>query len=403
MTDCGIDIIEIDRIKKAVNNTPNFLKKVYSEPEIQYFVENGERFEILAGFFAAKEAFLKYRKTGISGTALTSVSVMHDKGGAPFVELDGVRQRVSLSISHGKTCAVAVVCGEGDMTADIQHNLKELLPKRQSDANKGNFGKVAVIAGSKGMTGAAVLSAYSALRTGSGIVILATAESERAIAASFRPEIMTKGLACKDGLISREAGTAIVELAKNCNAVVFGPGIGQSNEIFDVLELILREYTGMLLIDADGLNVLSKNPEILKKKSCQVVLTPHPGEMARLCGVDIPSVQNDRQGTALRFAKEYGVCLVLKGEGTVVAGADGDVYVNTTGNPGMATAGSGDVLSGVIASLLGQGLSCFGAARLGVYIHGLAGDIAKEEKGTYGLVAGDIIETIPYAIKQIEE
>lgn len=403
MINCGTDIVEIDRIEKAVKTTPGFLEKVFSGAELEYFREFGERFEILAGFFAAKEAFSKFLKTGVRGFELRDVSVKHENGGAPYIEFFGERQNVSLSISHNKTCAVAIVCGAAKSLYcdELAQKMGGLLKPRRSDANKGDFGRITVIAGSRGMTGAAVLSAYSALRTGSGLVTLATAESEAAVAASYYAEIMTRGLAAENGIISDKAILRILELTKNANAVVFGPGLGQSDGIVQILESLLCGYTGKLLIDADGLNALKRNVEVLKKKTCEVILTPHPGEMSRLCGVSIPDIQNNRRGYAENFAKEYGVCLVLKGEKTVVAMTGEETFVNPTGNPGMATAGTGDVLSGVIASLWGQGLKTFDAAALGVYIHGLAGDIAKEDKGSFGLVSGDVAEMLPYAIKRI--
>ena len=403
MINCGTDIVEIDRIKKAVLDTKDFLEKVFADCEIEYFRKNGERYEILAGFYAAKEAFSKYLKTGIRDFSLRDVAVDHERLGSPFIKFFGERQSVSLSISHNKSTAVAVVCGNSfdGFDRDIAKKMSALLPKRKSDGNKGDFGRILVVAGSKGMTGAAVLSAYSALRSGSGLVTLSTAESERAVAASFHPEIMTAGLPCENGMISLAAVDRIIEFANKSDAVVFGPGLGQSDSIFEILKQLIKSYDKTLVIDADGLNALSKNSEILKSKNCNIILTPHPGEMSRLTGQTIADIQSDRKNYAERFAAEYDVTLVLKGEGTVVAALDKESYINQTGNVGMATAGSGDVLSGVIAALAGQGLCAFDAATLGVYLHGLAGDIAADEKTVYGMVAGDITEKLPDAFKLI--
>ncbi len=405
MINCGTDIIEIDRIKDAVSKTSGFLEKVFSDDEIAYFRSNGERYETLAGFFAAKEAFSKYHKTGLRGFKLKDISVKHEQSGAPYIEFCGARQAVSLSISHNKTCAVATVCGNGYAVAVNQDakKMSVLIPNRKNDAHKGDFGVVTVIAGSCGMTGAAVLSAYSALRTGSGLVTLATAESERQIAASYRAEIMTKGLPSENGIICGRAIPEILAAIKKANAVVFGPGIGQSEEICEILAEVITNYKGKLVIDADGLNALSRNLDILEQKTCDVILTPHVGEMSRLSGLTASEIQSNRKKCSEDFVAKYGVCLVLKGEATVVAAPDKEAYINSTGNVGMATAGCGDVLSGVIASLLGQGLDCFDAAMLGVYIHGTAGDIAAAEKGCHGVVSGDVAEAIPYAIKIISE
>ena len=403
MINCGTDIVEIDRIKKAALDTKGFLEKVFTDCEIEYFQKNGERYEILAGLYAAKEAFSKYLKTGIRGFSLRDVSIDHEPLGAPFIRFLGERQAVSLSISHNKTTAVAVVCGNryDGFDRDAAKKMSGLLPIRKSDRNKGDFGRILVVAGSKGMTGAAVLSAYSALRTGSGLVTLLTADSERAVAASYHPEIMTAGLPCENGIISLAALERIIEFANKSDVVVFGPGLGQNDSIFEILKQIIKSYDKTLVIDADGLNALSKNPEILKSGRCNIILTPHPGEMSRLTGRTIADIQNNRRSCAEQFAAEYNVTVVLKGEGTVVAALDKESYINKTGNVGMATAGSGDVLSGVIASLAGQGLCAFDAATLGVYLHGLAGDIAEDEKTVYGMVAGDITEKLPDAFKLI--
>ncbi len=404
MTSCGIDIIEISRIEDAIKKNSAFLEKVFSDEEIEYFNKNGGKVQSLAGFYAAKEAFAKYLGTGISGFRLNEVSVGHKESGEPFLSFKGKTRKVRLSISHNKTTAVAVVCGgEDDLQPHLENEMRLLLPKREKTSNKGNFGRVLVIAGSRGMTGAAVLSAYSALRTGSGLVTLATADSERAIAAGFYPEIMTYGLKAEEGSISVSALKDILGLSRDKDAVVFGPGLGQSRELIVILSELLKAYTGRLLIDADGLNALAKKVEILEEKSCQVVLTPHSGEMSRLTGLSIEEIQKNRRKTAQDFAEKYGVCLVLKGDETVVAKDSGETYINKTGNPGMATAGTGDVLSGVIASLMGQGIDCFDAARLGVYIHGFAGDLAKEHLGEYGMVASDVMNKIPEAIRLISK
>ena len=324
MINCGTDIVEIDRIKKAVLDTKGFLEKVFDDCEIEYFKKNGERYEILAGFYAAKEAFSKYLKTGIRGFSLRDIAVDHEALGAPFIRFFGERQAVSLSISHNKTTAVATVCGNNlnGFDCNVAKKMSALLPKRQSDGNKGDFGRILVVAGSKGMTGAAVLSAYSALRTGSGLVTLLTADSERAIAASYHPEIMTSGLPCENGIISLDATSQIIEFANKSDAVVFGPGLGQSDSILKILQQLIKSYDKTLVIDADGLNALSKNPEILKSKNCNIILTPHPGEMSRLTGRTITDIQSNRKNCAQQFAAEYNVTVVLKGEGTIVAALD---------------------------------------------------------------------------------
>ena len=394
---------QIDRIKKAVEKNSRFLETVFSPEEIDYFNRNGKRYETLAGFFAAKEAFSKYLGTGLRGISLKEISVCHTESGMPYILFQGSKQKASLTISHNKSCAVATVCGESILscTNDCYKEMKSLLPMRNTHCHKGDFGRVLVIAGSEGMVGAAVLSAYSALRSGCGLVTLATCDSERAVAASFHPEIMTAGLLSENGQLCRKALPQILKLSKTADAVVFGPGLGQNGDIGYILEELLISYKGKMVIDADGLNALSHNPDILLKRSCDLVLTPHPGEMSRLTKLGTEEIQKNRKKIAKEFAEKYGICLVLKGTETVVAQPMQQTYTNCTGNPGMATAGSGDVLSGVIAALVAQGLTNFDAARLGVYVHGLAGDIAAQKKGVYGLIAGDISEELPKALSEI--
>ncbi len=399
---CGIDIIEISRIEDAIKKTPGFLEKVFSPEEIAYYIENGSKAQSLAGAFAAKEAYAKFTGTGLSGLKLNEISVRHKECGQPYLCCRGEKQAVTLSISHNKTTAVAVVCGDGGFAKYPKlDDARLLLPKRAKDANKGDFGKVLVIAGSRGMAGAAAMSAYSALRMGSGLVTLATAECERAVAASFYPEIMTVGLRSENGTISAKAMKEILRLCCDKDSVIFGPGLGKSRDLTPVLSELLKNYKGKLLIDADGLNALSRNVDMLREKNCRVVLTPHPGEMHRLTGLTIEEIQKNRQAAAEDFAKKYDVCFVLKGSETVVSQAGKETYINQTGGPGLAKAGTGDVLSGVIGSLLGQGLDVFDAARLGVYLHGIAGDMSSEALGEYSVTATDVIRYLPCAIKEV--
>lgn len=396
---CGVDIIEISRIRGAVERNSSFLSKVFSENEIEYFRANGERFESLAGFFAAKEAFVKYKKTGIRGLGLSEISVEHEGLGAPFVVFRGERQKVSLSISHGKTHAVAVVCGEDDLNLPVCEEARELIPKRAEDANKGECGRVLVVAGSEGMTGAACLAARGALRCGAGLVTVAVPRSERPIVASGVQEAMTVALDECDGMIVSSSMKKILEFAKRSQAVVFGPGLGRNGDMHHILRGILSEYEGTLIIDADGLNALSKNCDILRERKCSVVITPHPGEMSRLVKKTVEEIQNNREAVAAEFAAEYGVAVVLKGKNTVIAGESGELKINFTGNCGMATGGTGDVLSGAVAAFAAQGLKSFDGAVLGAYIHGKAGDIAAQKLGVHGMLAGDLAECLPLAIK----
>lgn len=401
MMNCGVDIIEIERIKQAVEKNSGFLKKVFSKHELQYFENNGRRFETLAGFFAAKEAFVKYKKTGIRGIELSDVSVEHEESGAPFVVVKGEKSNVSLSISHNKTQAIAVVCGS-ETDSDLLRNpeIRELIPKRSEYAHKGDCGRVFIVAGSEGMTGAAVLSAKGALRSGAGLVTVGTAASQRSIVACGVVEAMTVALDEEKGKIDSLATEKILEYSKKSDVVVFGPGLGQNEHMHELLKAILSEYEGTLVIDADGLNALAQDCDILRDRRCSVVITPHPGEMSRLVKKGIDEIQKNRETVVAEFALEYGVTVVLKGKDTIVAEGNGQrrMYVNSTGNCGMATGGTGDVLSGVVAAFVAQGLDVFDAAKLGTYIHGKAGDIAAQKYGIHGLMAGDVAEAVAFAL-----
>jgi NAD(P)H-hydrate epimerase len=274
------------------------------------------------------------------------------------------------------------------------------LPARPTDAHKGTFGKVLVIAGSLGMSGAAVLSGSGALRGGAGLVQVATPESIVGIVAAGNPCYMTVPQPADGrGRLSRAAVSGLLETAAGASAVAAGPGLGQSDEVAAVVHDLIREVAAPMILDADALNVLGANPSALRQRRGPTVLTPHPGEFGRLIGQGTAAVQANRQGLAVEFARAHGIVLVLKGAGTVVT--DGaNVYVNTTGNPGMATGGSGDVLSGLIGALLAQGLEAFMAAVLGVYIHGLAGDLARDDRGETGMIATDLLAQLPAAFRR---
>jgi len=279
----------------------------------------------------------------------------------------------------------------------IVSDIPKLKP-RAIDGHKGDYGKVCIIAGSIGMSGAAALAGRAALRSGAGLVRVATPKSVLPIVAVIEPSFTTIALPEDSaGRISAKAINAVLEAAGQNDAVAFGPGIGISGAIRSILERLLDQQNLRLVIDADGLNNLAgiKNwPARLKAKP---ILTPHPGEMKRLwSGLLREELPAEKPQQALQLSHRTNTIVVLKGAGTVVT--DGEkVYINKTGNPGMATAGSGDVLTGIITALLGQGLSDFDAAVLGVYIHGLAGDIAAEKFGRISLMTTDIIDSLPDA------
>lgn len=277
----------------------------------------------------------------------------------------------------------------------------KLLPKRPADGHKGTFGRVCVAGGSVGFTGAPVLASLGAARTGSGLVFLAVPEAIYSIVASHCLETMPYPVPGREGRLSPEAFFPILERFNNCNAGLIGPGLGRSPELSALVCKLLKQTATPLVVDADGLYAIKDHKELLRQrreKGLITILTPHEGEFAYLGG----DTARDRREETLAFAREYGCILVRKGPGTLIAAPDSDlVYHNTTGNNGMAKGGSGDVLAGMILSLLGQGMAAPEAAALAVYLHGLAGDLAAEELGEYGMLPSDLIQRIPKAILTI--
>lgn len=280
------------------------------------------------------------------------------------------------------------------VVTDVPH-----LPPRPLDSNKGTFGRVLIVSGSRGMSGAAVLCASAALRGGAGLVRLAVPEGILPLVAAANPCYTTAPLPQDEhGRLSAAALPQLLELVRGNSVAALGAGLGQGDDIGVLVVATLEQTSTPLVLDADALNVLAGRLDALRKHQGPVVLTPHPGEFARLLGCDIPTVQARREELAARFAAAHGVVVVLKGHGTIVT--DGErVYVNATGNPGMATSGSGDVLGGLIAALVGQKLETFAAAQLGVYLHGLAGDLARGQVGEVSLIASDLLHFLPQAFQ----
>ncbi|MGB9860311.1 MAG: NAD(P)H-hydrate dehydratase [Moorellaceae bacterium] len=276
---------------------------------------------------------------------------------------------------------------------------------REATAHKGTFGHVLVVGGSRGMTGAAALAAMGAIRAGAGLVTAAVPQSVQSILASQSREIMTRGLPeTAAGSLSREALPVILELLEKCQVMAIGPGLSRDPATAALVRQLLPQVRCPVVIDADALNALAEEPEWLNDpyKKAEVILTPHPGEMARLRGTTTARVQENRLGTASEAAREWQAVVVLKGARTVIACPTGEVYVNPTGNPGMATGGSGDVLTGIVAGLVAQGLAPAAAAALGAYVHGAAGDRAMAVKGQRGLVAGDLLDFLPRVWRKLE-
>ena len=269
-----------------------------------------------------------------------------------------------------------------------------LLPDRPADAHKGTFGKILLLCGSRGYTGAAALAAMGALRSGAGLVYLAVPDSIYDIEAVKLTEPVIIPVADKDGRYAPASVEQILSLLQGKDAVLIGPGIGQSDGVEAVVCAVLEHFNGPVVLDADSINLMRMHKDILRGRTAPTILTPHDGEFVRFGGV----LESDRIASAKQLARDLGVIVLLKGHQTVIT--DGDsVYLNRTGNPGMATGGSGDVLAGVIVSLLGQGISPLEAAACGAWLHGAAGDICEKEIGQYGMLPSDMVNVLPRLLK----
>lgn len=278
----------------------------------------------------------------------------------------------------------------------LEDNLKGLLSPRARDGHKGHYGHVLVVAGSTGKTGAAVLTALAAARSGAGLTTLAVPAGLNSIVEEKVTEVMTEPLPeSEPGFLAAEALDRVLELAEGKSVLALGPGLSTRPGAVALVTALVEKAELPLVIDADGLNALAGTPDILKKARREVILTPHPGEMSRLTGLSTAEIQADRLGAAGDFAQAHSVVLALKGYRTVVAAPDGRLFLNTTGGPHMASGGMGDVLTGIAAGLVSQGLSPLDAARLGVFVHGLAADQAAAAESQVGLLASDLTARLP--------
>ncbi len=331
-----------------------------------------------------------------------------------FMTVTLARPKRGLFLGEGPNIAGIIRVGDigipEDLIARARIPLKLLdaaavgafLPERKRAAHKGSFGHAGIIAGSPGKTGAAAMSALGALHSGTGLVSVAIPEGLNPVLEAKLLEAMTFPVAeTLSHTFAKGAKDSLLEFAAAKTAVAIGPGIGGEPETVGLVHDLIAEIKRPLVIDADGINALAGHVHILRRAQAPVILTPHPGEMARLLGTSAADVQKDRLGAAGSFAREFNVHVVLKGAGTVVAGPDGSLAVNSTGNPGMATGGTGDVLTGMTVGFLAQGVAPLEAACLATFLHGMAGDLAAARRGERGMLARDLIDAIPQAIRDI--
>lgn len=269
---------------------------------------------------------------------------------------------------------------------------------RPDDSNKGTLGSLLCICGSYGMAGAAIMAGKAALRCGIGLLKIAVPKSIYPVCTTNILESVYYPLEeTSNGVISSKNTDFLLEMCEKSSAVVIGCGLSVCDDTKNLVQSVITNCEKPLVIDADALNCICNKPEILKNLKAPAIITPHPGEMARLLHSTPKTVNSNRENTAIDFAKKFGVVTVLKGAGTIIASPDGEVYINHTGNSGMATGGSGDVLSGIIGSLLAQGASPINAAAAGVFLHGTIGDLAAEKLGKISMLPTDMIDMIPTA------
>jgi len=279
-----------------------------------------------------------------------------------------------------------------------------LFPRRKPDAHKGDCGKIWLLGGSVGLTGAVAMASESAVRVGAGLVTAAVPASLNDILEAKLTEVMTCPLPdTPERALAADAGDRFIELAAQADVIAVGPGLSRNESALEAARRVVEKTDKPVVLDADGINAFQDHLDILERRTGETVITPHPGEMARLTGMEIAKVEAERTTLPLELASRLGITVVLKGSPTVTATPDGRAYVNSSGNAGLATGGTGDVLTGTIAGLAGQGLSLDEAAPLGVFLHGLAGDIAAGRKSQWGMSAVDVIAALPDAIREVTD
>lgn len=372
----GIDIVKISRVEKIyLKYDKKFLNRIFNDEEISYIKYKNNRVQSIAGLFAAKEAVSKAVGTGIGSTSFKDIKIYYENS-SPYAICSGYIYKLSISHDGGFAVAVAIK----DKVA-IDDEFKGILNNRNSDTHKGDYGRVAIVAGSMGMTGSAFLASNAALRCGSGLVYNIVPRDILEIMSIKYVEPIVK---------SFNKNSDMLDFLNNMDSILIGPGIGlddtSEKKVKDVLSLDKN-----IVVDADGLTHLAKNLSVLEnRREFSTVLTPHVGEFSRLTGISHDEINKNREKLAMEFAKRYKVILLLKGNRTVVTNGK-DIYINKTGNPSMATAGSGDVLSGILVSLVGRKIELFKASSMAANIHGAAGDLARDELSEESVIASDII------------
>ena len=402
----GVDVAAIPRIAEAQKRFGDrFLHKFLSDREIDYCGGSPERW---AGRWAAKEAIGKAMPTGVPRPRMRDVEILPSDDGRPHVRVAPATtltgRDIDVSIAHDGHFAVAVavipqaeaILPPGALPDGFR------LPARPRDGHKGTFGTVVVLAGSQGFTGAAYLASMGAARSGAGIVRLLVAQSIYPILAEKCTEVIVGPVPeISPGVVGHASLSGILRGFAGADAGVIGPGLGRDASTRRLIEDLVPRVAAPLVLDADALNLLSEHRTMLPRLSPQIVLTPHPAEFARLSGLETPAVQQDRRGIASRFAKVWNKVVVLKGAGTVIAAPDGRVTLNPIATAALASGGTGDVLAGLIAGLMGQKLPPFEAAVTGVHLHSLAGMDLEASMGQAGVLASDLLPQLPRVMERL--
>jgi hydroxyethylthiazole kinase-like uncharacterized protein yjeF len=397
----GVDVTVVDRIAAALERHPRFAERIYTEGERRYSAGKPERW---ASRWAAKEAVQKLcSSSGERMPKYRDIEIVRRRGGPPRVHIRGEETSIGLSLTHDGGLAIAVAVNNIEprsRPATLPDHL--VLADRPDDGHKGTFGRVVVVAGSKSLTGAPRLAAMGAARGGAGLVEVCIPEAIHAIVAAGCLEVMPTPLAdARTGTLHPDAVPALRERLRGADALVIGPGLGRAPGTVSALLELLVTLPCPAVVDADALNIVAASGFDWKRTEQTVVVTPHPAEMGRLAAISTEAVQADRIATAERYAQLHGVVVVLKGAETVIAASGHPTHVDHHRVVALATGGTGDVLAGVIGSMLAQGLEPRDAAVAGVTIHAEAGQVVQAQRGRAGALASDVIDALPAAQERL--
>ncbi len=394
----GLDVVSVERVASLVQRNPRFVMRVYTERERADCAAKPQRW---ASTWAAKEAVRKlHSAAGRPLPPFAHVEVLRSPDRPPRVRVRDSDSEIALSLSHDAGIATAIAAAEGiSGAAAVPDGVR--LPGRPDDAHKGTFGRVLVIAGSRGLTGAPVLAAMGAARGGAGLITLCVPEAIYAIVAARCLEVMPMPLPDGgSGALRHEMLDALQDQIAKADAVVLGPGVGRTPETGDAIIALLESLPCPAVVDADALNIVAERGFAWRRGS-RIVITPHPTEMGRLAHTETAVVQSGREHIAMAYARDQGVCVVLKGSGTVVASPDGRTHIDSHRVVALATGGTGDVLAGLLGAMIAQGMEPFDAAVAAVTIHAEAGLRVQALRGRAGALASDVVDELPAAQEQI--